>query len=100
MLAGSFGRIEHQGRTNLADRSRAVAFVAGELEDRGLIEVIAGKMFIDVAEYDIALQEWCEAIPCARNLETGIDGVGKRAGVTQQMTGRHAGCVGHREGRK
>jgi hypothetical protein len=51
LIAGALGRIEDQGRPDLADRGGAVALVAGELQDRRFVEIIAGKMLVDVAEH-------------------------------------------------
>jgi hypothetical protein len=57
LLAGTFGGIEDQRRTDLSDRGGAVTFIARKLEDRYLIEVIAGKMLVDIAEHRIAFQK-------------------------------------------
>ena len=90
LVAAAFGRIEDQSRADFADRCRAVALVARKLQDRRLVEVIAGEVLVDVAQDRVALQERRQAFAGARNFEAGVDGVGKVAGIAQHVPGRHA----------
>ena len=100
LRAGALRRIEDQRRADLADRGGAVALVAGELEDRRLVEVIAGKMLVDVAEHRVVFQKRRERIAGARHLEAGVDRVGEVAGIAEHVAGRHARRVRRGEGRK
>ncbi len=100
LRAGSLGVIEHQRRPDLADRCGAVALVAGELQDRRFVEVVAGEMLIDVGEDWIALEKRRQAVAGARHFEAGIDGIGEIAGVAEHMPGGHRRRVRRGESRK
>ena len=90
LVAGTFGRVEDQHRADLADRGGAVALVAGQLQDRRLVEIIAAEMLVDVAEHDIVFQKRRRGAAGAGHRKAGIDGVGEIAGVTELMAGGHA----------
>ena len=73
VLARAFRWIEYQRRTDLSDRSGAIAFVAGKFQNRQLVKIVAGKVLIDIAEHDVILKKGREAIAGARYLKTRID---------------------------
>ena len=100
LLAGAFGRVEDQHRADLADRGGAVALVAGKLQDRRLVEIIAAEMLVDVAEHDIVFQKRRRSAAGARHRKAGIDRVREIAGIAELVAGRHAGRVGGGEGRE
>ena len=54
---GAVGVVEQQRRADLADRGCAVSLGARALEQHLLVEVVAGEMFVDVADYDVVFDE-------------------------------------------
>ena len=99
-LSALLGVIEDQGRADLADGSRAVALVTGELQDRRLVEIIPRKMLIDIGKNRVAFQERGQRAAGTRNLETCIDRIGEIPRVAQHVTGRHRGRIRGGESRE
>ena len=99
-FAGSRGVIEDQDRPDLADRRRAVALVAGELQDGRFIEIIAGKMLVDVGQDRVDFEERRDRVTGGRHFKAGVDGVGEVAGVAEHVSGGECRGVRRREGGK
>ena len=88
-LFGLVGVVELIGRTVLAERGRAVALVAGQLQDRVLVEIIALEMLVDVAEHGVVLDEGDHGIAGGHRGVVGPDRVREHAGIAEIMPGRH-----------
>jgi hypothetical protein len=70
------------------------------VEDRRLVEIVAGEMRVDVAEHRIVFEERRHAAAGGRQRIAGEDGVAEGAGIAEIVTARHAGGIRHGEGRE
>ena len=92
--------VENQGRTELTQRRRAVAFRARHLQYGLFIQIIAAEMLIDVQNDGINLEKRRHGTVGVRDGITGIDRVAEIAGIAEVMASRHRRGVGGGEGRK
>ena len=100
LLAGALGVVEDQRRAELADGRGREAGAACGLQDRVLVEIVAGEVVVDVAQHRIVLEEGRAAAVGAGHREAGVDHVAEVAGVADMVAGRHARGVGRGEGRE
>ena len=70
------------------------------LEDRGLVEIVPGKMLVDIAEHRVALQKRRHRLVDAGDLEARVDRVGEVPGIAEHVAGRHDRSIRHGEGWK
>ncbi len=97
-IAGALRVIKHQYRSELADRRSAEALTASCKQDSVLVDEVAGKVCVDIAEDQIVLDERGYASTCGWHRIGGVDRIAEGAGVAEKMTGRHSGGIGHRKG--
>jgi hypothetical protein len=100
MVATPVRVIKHQYRSELADRRGAEALTASCEQDCVLVDEVAGKVRVDIAEDQIVLDERGHASTGRWHRIGGVDRIAKGAGVAEKMSGRHSGGIGHREGRE
>ena len=98
--AAALRRVEDQSRAELADRSRTVALIASEFQDRRLVEVIARKVLVHLTENRIVFEERRLAMARAVNFETRVNRIGEIPGVAQHVAGRQPRGVRGGKGRK
>ncbi len=97
---GVIGMVEHERRTDLADRGGAIALRARQLQDGIFVEVIAAEMLVDIADHRVVLDEGDDGIAGGLDGITSEDRVAEGSGVAEKMPSRHARGIGHGEGRE
>jgi hypothetical protein len=94
------GVIEDQGRAELAERGSAEALGARHLQDCFLVEIVAAKMLVGIADDRIGLQKWRDRAAGRSDGIPSVDRVGEVTGIAEVMAGRHRRGIGRGEGRK
>ncbi len=94
------GMIENQGRTELANRSRAVAPGARHFQQGLLVQIVAAEMLVGIEDDRIGFEERGDGATRRPDRIAGVDRVAEVAGVAEIVTGREPGRIGGGKGRK
>ncbi len=86
---GAVGVVKQQCRSDLADRGGAVSLGARQLQQDFLVKIVAGEVFVDVADYDVVFDERRDRVTGRSDCVSRKNGVAEGTAVAEIMPGRH-----------